>query len=295
MEAPNDTDDSMSVTSTIQPMSTDTPMTSYSAATVSMESVSITDTQTSPLSPRALAERPPTPDASQGYVTGTYDERNGRIAPPFSGMDDVLLSRMGTRAPCPPSDTQLHVFHPDVSRLTLRHPNFIASKCRRFTLVEKRTFLDVVRQLQMTNPASPGKYDRKRACYMCLESYDLLFQTHCCQQFICDSCIILVCIHYLYKRYTLHNKTCGRSALPLCLFCPGRDELFSNCDSALRFVLDVCNLLHQPQVYHSVHHKMYKDRLEFLVSHPEDYQLTAEHHSTVLRVLRFIPYIAGSY
>ena len=157
-----------------------------------------------------------------------------------------------------------------------------ASKSRRFTLVQKRTFLDVVRQLQMTNPASPGKYDRKRACYMCLESYDHIFPTHCCQRYICDSCLILVCVQYLYKRYTQHNKTCCTSALPLRLFCPGRDELFSHYDPALRFVLDVCNLLHQPKVNHPVHHKMYRDRSEFMVSHPEDYQLTAEHHNTLL-------------
>jgi len=136
------------------------------------------------LSLRTLAEGPSMPDARQGYASGTYDPWTCRIEPHFSDMNDILLSRMETRAPCPPSGTHPHVYHPDGSSLTLRDPNFIAYKTRRFTLVKKRRLLDVVRQLQMTNPAAHGKYNRKRACYMCLET---------------------VCVPYLYKGYTLYN------------------------------------------------------------------------------------------
>ena len=111
----------------------------------------------------------------------------------------------------------------------------------------KCPFLDIVRQLQMTNPATHVKYNPRTACYMCLETHQHLFRTHCWWKYICDSCVILVCVHYLYKRYTLHNKTYGTSPLPLCLFCPGRDELFRHNDLALAMVLDICNLLNTPK------------------------------------------------
>ena len=111
----------------------------------------------------------------------------------------------------------------------------------------KCPFLYVVCQQQMTIPTAHVKYNPRKACYMCLETYQHLFRIHFCRKYIYDSCVILVSVHYLHKQYTLHNKTYGTSPLPLCLFCPGRDELFRHNDLALAMVLDICNLLNTPK------------------------------------------------